>query len=255
MLDILDEFDTIGLPQSPLEGLEDEPPKTEGVLYEENTKLLKSMLEYFKEGVDCYMMLSKQNRTGRVIPDINCYIVLQLVERGRFGIGLLLESLSKLKTKMKTRAMEQGVIPKQIPHVKQPAKNVGEMIGELFRKKYRQGPQSQRTHESKVDLKKETANGLMNLQNFKPKPKLDPLRDRPQRKVVVDKLGLGLDNALLREDSNMYIERAREKLGRLDGLNVHGKLDTIDLALQDVFKSYEIRRSQARAVAGRKTRR
>lgn len=43
------------------------------------------------------------------------------------------------------------------------------MINELFKKKYKQTMEIHKTLESKVDLKKETSMGLMNILTFKPK--------------------------------------------------------------------------------------
>ena len=100
LLDILDDLDDINLTKSPIEGFEEKKALFEKDIYEDNIKLIKGVLEYFKEGIECYLMLSKQNKKKRILPDANCYIVIQLIERGRFTIGMVLEGLKNIRAKI-----------------------------------------------------------------------------------------------------------------------------------------------------------
>jgi hypothetical protein len=100
LFDILDELDKIFQVKSPIEPIKDEPPRTEADNYQENSRLVKGMLDYFKEGVECYLMLCKQSKSNRVLDDINCSLIIQLVERGRFNISLILETMQAIKLRI-----------------------------------------------------------------------------------------------------------------------------------------------------------
>lgn len=56
--------------------------------------------------------------------------------------------------------------------LKKPERTVQDMISELFKKKYKKTMEASRTMESKLDLKKETATGLLSLQTG-PKQKIE----------------------------------------------------------------------------------
>lgn len=100
LFDIIDELDNIKLSKSPLEPLQAEDPKSEQDLYVQNSHLVKKVLEHFREGVECYMVLCRQSRSNRVLDDINCYLILQFIERGRFGTGMVLQRLRHLKVRI-----------------------------------------------------------------------------------------------------------------------------------------------------------
>lgn len=100
LFDIIDELDNIKLSKSPLEPLQAEEPKSEQDLYLQNSHLVKKVLEHFREGVECYMVLCRQSRSNRVLDDINCYLILQFIERGRFGTGMILQRLRHLKVRI-----------------------------------------------------------------------------------------------------------------------------------------------------------
>lgn len=100
LFDIIDELDNIKLSKSPLEPLQMEEPKSEQDLYVQNSHLVKKVLEHFREGVECYMVLCRQSRSNRVLDDINCYLILQFIERGRFGTGMVLQRLRHLKVRI-----------------------------------------------------------------------------------------------------------------------------------------------------------
>ena len=86
--------------KSPLDTLKEEQPQTETEIYEENTKLIKGMLEFFKEGFECYMMLCRQSKAAKILDEINCYMIIQLIERGRYGITIILQGMKNVKNKI-----------------------------------------------------------------------------------------------------------------------------------------------------------
>jgi hypothetical protein len=98
--EILDEFNSMSGMKSPLDTLNEETLRTEQELYEDNTKLVKGMLEFFKEGFECYIMLCRQSKSTKILDEINCYMIIQLIERGRFGITTILQRMRHIKAKI-----------------------------------------------------------------------------------------------------------------------------------------------------------
>lgn len=86
--------------KSPLDTMKGDTARTEGNNYEENTRLVKNMLDYFKEGFECYMMLCKQSKSTKVLDEINCQMIIQLIERGRYGITIILEGMKNIRAKV-----------------------------------------------------------------------------------------------------------------------------------------------------------
>ena len=58
------------------------------------------MLDYFKEGFECYMMLCKQSKSIKVLDKINCQMIIQLIERGRYGTTIILEGMKNIRSKV-----------------------------------------------------------------------------------------------------------------------------------------------------------
>lgn len=83
-----------------MDSIKEETPRLEQELYEENTKLIKGMLEFFREGFECYMMLCRQSKSTKILDEINCYMIIQLIERGRYGITVILQGMKNLKSKI-----------------------------------------------------------------------------------------------------------------------------------------------------------
>lgn len=106
------------------------------------------------------------------------------------------------------------------------AKNtLSEMISELFKRKYKQEMTVYKTRESKVDLKKETSTGMMNIQSYQPKARENLLgkhRNLEEKERNTTEL------------NNLYIERAMETMGRLEGLPPTSRIDAITETLDDV---------------------
>ena len=86
--------------KSPLDTMTGDMARTEGDNYEENTRLIKNMLDYFKEGFECYMMLCKQSKSTKVLDEINCQMIIQLIERGRYGTTIILEGMKNIRSKI-----------------------------------------------------------------------------------------------------------------------------------------------------------
>lgn len=86
--------------KSPLDTMTGDMVRTEGDNYEENTRLVKNMLDYFKEGFECYMMLCKQSKSTKVLDEINCQMIIQLIERGRYGTTIILEGMKNIRSKV-----------------------------------------------------------------------------------------------------------------------------------------------------------
>ena len=168
LFDILDDLDKIGLTKSPVEGFVEQSALNEFEIYSSNVKLLKGMVDYFKEGVECYMLLCKQNKNTRILPDINCEMVIQLIERGRFNVALVLESMKNIKEKIVFFEKEKFELEKT-DHHRAGKKSANDLLTELFKKKYKQTMEIHKTRESKVDLKKETTMGLYNILTYIPK--------------------------------------------------------------------------------------
>ncbi len=185
LFDILDDLDKIGLTKSPVEGFVEKTPLTEFEIYSSNVKLLKGMVDYFKEGVECYMLLCKQNKNTRILPDINCEMVIQLIERGRFNIAQVLETMKNIKEKIVFIEKELFDLESS-DHRRKGKRSANDLLTELFKKKYKQTMEIHKTRESKVDLKKETTMGLYNILAYVPK-KNKPFVQKKRETPVVSK--------------------------------------------------------------------
>jgi uncharacterized protein YktA (UPF0223 family) len=174
--DIMEKFDQVGVKPNPL--TEEEKAITFGSqmdAFMSSSRLFPLLLDHFKDAVECFFILCRQKDRALLENDVN--VVLQMLERGRYNIGELIEEFRQLeasydeKVKLEREFVDSSKGKKQMVSAKvqevlkgknqksgkqnQDFLNIVYMINELHKKKFTNTSQKYWTRESKINLKNE----------------------------------------------------------------------------------------------------
>lgn len=173
--DIMEKFDQVGVKPNPL--TEEEKEKVfdnQMDAFLSSSKLFPLLLDHFKDAIECFFILCRQKDRALLENDVN--VVLQMLERGRFNIGELIEEFRQLEASydQKVKLEKEFVSSKKqlgtgtlaeearknannqkVSKQNQDFLNIVYMINELHKKKFTNMSQKYWTRESKINLKNE----------------------------------------------------------------------------------------------------
>lgn len=166
--DVIDKFEQVGIKPNPLTAEEMEKVFDSQIdSFISSTNLFPKLLDHFKDAMECFFILCHQ-RESTGLKEEATVIVLQLLEKGRYLIGDLMEEMRQMeisheerkKLKQKFQVPEKEAPKKPGKHKKY--KTIGgsqgteldvvSMINELYSKKFSRPNGRFFTRESKINL-------------------------------------------------------------------------------------------------------
>lgn len=181
--DLVDRFEEIGMPTSPLTIKEALKTFTsEFDILNDNKYLFMDSADYFKDSMECFFVLCRQ-KEKRTFDETTFNEILQLIERIRYSISTTIEIFrmsehnKELKHTLKRKQEEaefkssknldylktykQGQKEEKIKYPEEtPEKTLENRLHELYKRKICRIKPSTPSRESKVDLKEKTQKGL-----------------------------------------------------------------------------------------------